>query len=328
MNDGVIKSNMETVKHIHSVRKNIYKFIEELDDRARNHDQSKLESPEQEIFGEHYESLGKTEYGTPEYTELLTKVQPALDHHYANNRHHPEFFKLKEEWRDVVGYEDMYKVSDHGQIRNIRGDILNPPITPKGYVRVSLFKDGASKNHFVHRLVASAFIMNPNNKSLVNHLNGIKTDNRKINLEWVTAYENVIHAYDTGLSKAKVKYFVTCSTLDISTEGCEKMASLLKSLGYRRANAASIWACINGEQNYHMDLEFEGYPIQCLGDISFMDDMTLVDLCEMLADWRAATQRNKNGNIRKSIEHNATRFNMSPQLTKIFENTVREMFRD
>ena len=65
-------------------------MIESLDERARNHDQSELESPEQEIFGETFEELGKTEYGTPEYDKLLERVKPAIDHHYANNRHHPE----------------------------------------------------------------------------------------------------------------------------------------------------------------------------------------------------------------------------------------------
>ena len=59
-----------------------------------------------------------------------------------------------------------------------------------------------------------------------------------------------------------------------------------------------------------------------------IDDMTLLDLVEMLVDWKAATVRNKNGNIRKSVEHNSKRFNMSPQLTKIFENTVRELFQE
>ena len=143
---------MDTVKHIHVVRGNLYRVIQELDERARRHDQSKLESPEQEIFGESYEELGKTEYGTEEYEKLLTRVKPAIDHHYANNRHHPEHWP-----------------------------------------------------------------------------NGI-------------------------------------------------------------------------------------------------NDMTLLDLIEMLCDWKAATARNKNGNIRKSVEHNSTRFNMSPQLKQIFENTVRELF--
>jgi len=154
MNDKIVKNNLETVKHQHSVRKNIYDVILALDKRAKDHDASKLESPEQEIFGEHVEELSKTEYGGEAYKQLLEKIKPALDNHYAKNRHHPEHWP-----------------------------------------------------------------------------NGI-------------------------------------------------------------------------------------------------DDMTLVDLLEMICDWKASTARNKNGNIRKSIEVNAKRFNMSPQLVKIFENTVRELFKD
>lgn len=59
-----------------------------------------------------------------------------------------------------------------------------------------------------------------------------------------------------------------------------------------------------------------------------IEDMTLVDLLEMLADWKAATERNKDGNIRKSIEINSIKFKMTPQLRTIFENTVREYFKE
>lgn len=152
--DKVILAKLETLKHIHKVRGYLYKMIEELDKRAQLHDLSKLESPEKETFGEHTAELAKTEYGTPEYQALLEKVRPAIEHHYANNRHHPEFWK------------------------------------------------------------------------------------------------------------------------------------------------------------------------------SGIDDMTLIDLVEMLCDWKAATERNKNGNIRKSLEHNAKRYKMSDQLVSIFHNTVREMFKD
>lgn len=152
--DKIVLSNMETMKHIQDVRANIYLMMEELDRRARCHDQSKLESPEKEIFGENYHKLKNTEYGSKEYAELLEVVKPAIDHHYSQNRHHPEF-----------------------------------------------------------------------------HKNGV-------------------------------------------------------------------------------------------------DDMNLLDLIEMLCDWKSATKRNKNGNIRKSIEINGKRYNMSPQLIKIFENTIKEMFND
>lgn len=89
--DKTILGKLETLKHIHEVRKNLYRAIQELDDRARNHDLSKLESPEKEIFGEYSGDLKKVEYNSPEYKELLKKVQVAIDHHYANNRHHPEY---------------------------------------------------------------------------------------------------------------------------------------------------------------------------------------------------------------------------------------------
>ena len=145
---------METIKHIHAVRAYLYQMIEELDARARNHDASKLESPEAEIFGEYTPLLAQTKYGSPEYDELLTKVKPATDHHYAKNRHHPQ--------------------------------------------------------------------------------------------HWVRG----------------------------------------------------------------------------------INDMTLLDLIEMLADWKAATARNKDGNIRTSIEHNTKRFGMTDQLAQIMHNTVREMFKD
>jgi len=151
-NDKTVQGMMEAMKHIHRVRELIFQMIRELDDRARNHDLSKLESPEKEIFGEYTPELSKVEYGSSEYKALLEKVKPAIEHHYANNRHHTEY-----------------------------------------------------------------------------HKNGV-------------------------------------------------------------------------------------------------NDMTLVDLVEMLVDWKAATERLKNGNIRKSIEINAERYGISEQLTKIFENTVREYF--
>jgi hypothetical protein len=153
-NDKTILGKLEAIKHIHKVRSLLALMIEELDQRARLHDLSKLESPEAEIFGEHTPELAKVEYDSAEYKALLEKVKPAVLHHYSKNRHHPEHWP-----------------------------------------------------------------------------NGI-------------------------------------------------------------------------------------------------NDMTLIDLVELLVDWKAATARNKNGNIKTSIEKNTARYGMSEQLAQIMQNTVREIFRD
>lgn len=152
IDDKIARHNSETLKHVNDVRSNIWQLIQELDKRAQEHDASKFQSPELEIYSEHMSKLASIEYGSPEYQALLKEVQPAIDHHYANNRHHPEH------WPDGI------------------------------------------------------------------------------------------------------------------------------------------------------------------------EDMDLLDIIEMLADWTAATKRNKNGNIHKSIEHNTARFKMSPQLAKILENTVNRYF--
>jgi hypothetical protein len=142
-------TNYDTMKHIRRVQALIHFFVGQLLDRADVHDNSKLEAPEVEYFTKHTENLCSLTYGSEEYNKNLAEnLQPALDHHYANNRHHPQHFK-----------------------------------------------------------------------------NGI-------------------------------------------------------------------------------------------------DDMNLLDLLEMFADWKAASERHNDGNIRKSIEHNGGRFQMSPQLVRIFENTA------
>lgn len=82
----------ETQKHIEKVRKYIRFFTDKLTTRGVNHDISKLESPEVELFAEYTEHLSEITYGSPEYMESLEALKPALAHHYATYRHHPEHF--------------------------------------------------------------------------------------------------------------------------------------------------------------------------------------------------------------------------------------------
>ena len=109
-----------------------------------------------------------------------------------------------EEWRDVKGYEGRYFVSNLGRVKSFTRKhfrLLVPQIKWTGYATVSLsaFPAGRVKTVFIHRLVAQAFIPNPNNKPYVNHKDGNKQNNCVDNLEWVTTEENNRHARENGL---------------------------------------------------------------------------------------------------------------------------------
>lgn len=109
-----------------------------------------------------------------------------------------------EEWRDVKGYEGLYQVSNLGRVKSksrivkreksdyfLNGRILKPCPNNKGYLRVPLCKNGAKETQFVHRLVAEAFLDNPNNYPIINHKDENCTNNCVENLEWCTySYNN------------------------------------------------------------------------------------------------------------------------------------------
>lgn len=100
------------------------------------------------------------------------------------------------EWRDVVGYEGFYKVSSNGEILNLK---LNHLVSVKeannGYVSITLNKNGVYQRIMAHRVVAMAFVPNPDNKPKVNHLNGVRNDNRAENLDWKTHQETIQHSF-------------------------------------------------------------------------------------------------------------------------------------
>ena len=109
---------------------------------------------------------------------------------------------------EIQGYEGLYSVTSDGTVwshpkgtntKNGRWLSLN---NSGRYPTVSLMKDGQKKHHLVHRLVAQAYVVNPDGLPQVNHINGVRTDNRAKNLEWATASENRIHAWATGLQVA------------------------------------------------------------------------------------------------------------------------------
>lgn len=116
---------------------------------------------------------------------------------------------MAERWAPISTWEGRYEISSTGRVRSFAkrlGKIelvheLKPKIDRDGYQVVCLRSrpDNRCESLSVHRLAASAFLENPNHKRQVNHKNGIKTDNRVENLEWVTNQENIVHAFQTGL---------------------------------------------------------------------------------------------------------------------------------
>jgi hypothetical protein len=107
-------------------------------------------------------------------------------------------------FKDIIGYEGIYQISNLGNVKrlyqkNPNGIILKQLDNGAGYSQVGLSKNNKLKKHYIHRLVAQYFIDNPNNLQQVNHINGIKKDNRIENLEWCTQSHNNTHAIKTGL---------------------------------------------------------------------------------------------------------------------------------
>lgn len=149
----------------------------------------------------------------------------------------------EEIWKDVVGWETAYEVSNLGRVRTKMHTITtkrgtSATFSPKlkkvyfdedGYARVSLYFNNESKLVGVHRIVAQAFIPNPNNLPQVNHKNGDKADNRAENLEWVTNTQNIRHSIDAGLRDPKV-YSIPIIRLDDGTT-FSSIADLHRAIG-------------------------------------------------------------------------------------------------
>ena len=104
--------------------------------------------------------------------------------------------------KDVVGYEELFAITEDGQIWSKRSNRFLKLTLSSGYLTATTKISGSHVCLRAHRLVAQAYIPNPDNKPQVNHKDGNKQNNHVSNLEWCTARENTQHAHDTGLAKA------------------------------------------------------------------------------------------------------------------------------
>ena len=176
---------------------------------------------------------------------------------------------MTEEWRPVVGYDGSYEVSSMGNIRSLdrlngrgrwlKGRLIKIGMTRNGYMRCCLCIKGERTHYYVHRLVAQAFVTNPDGKPQVNHINEIKADNRASNLEWVTSRENSVHGTkiqrtDYVLIARKLAKAVTATHL--------RSGEVLDFPSMREAqrsgfDTGAVSKCCKGERAHHKGYVWE-----------------------------------------------------------------------
>jgi len=178
--------------------------------------------------------------------------------------------KQEECWRDVVGFEGFYLISDLGNVKNAH---TNKPVkgytNDNGYCVVGLYDRKKHKTvHLrIHRLVAESFLPNPDNKRTVNHRDGDKTNNVLTNLEWATHAENIRHAHESGLIKISENQRRAASrnlSKNRLLADCRKRCVLVDSMGrtidfnsikeaatYVSGSSGAIVLCCQGKKRTH-----------------------------------------------------------------------------
>lgn len=166
---------------------------------------------------------------------------------------------MKEEWKPIKGYEEVYEVSNLGLVRRKKktnsgdvGSLLRKTLDKNGYERVCLCKNGTSKRYSLHRIVAENFL--DGNGEDVNHIDGNKSNNCVSNLEWCTHKENMEKAVQTGLIKTKrVRQCINGKVVQIYNSLCD----VCRTTGYSKAN---ISKCCQGKRKsaYGYEWKFDG----------------------------------------------------------------------
>ena len=164
---------------------------------------------------------------------------------------------MKEEWKPIKGYEGLYEVSNMGRVKSLhygKERIMSTPDDSSGYKRVKLTKQ-ITKGKQVHRLVAEAFIPNPMNLLVVNHLDGDKHNNCVSNLEWCSNKENTNHAIKTGLMK------LTTNPKPIMVYRSDKFVGTFKSMAEcankLNCDRRGITNVIHGRHKTHHGFSFK-----------------------------------------------------------------------
>lgn len=175
----------------------------------------------------------------------------------------------QEIWKDVVGYEGLYQVSNFGRIKSLESIyeymqqgvrafrkkkelIVKQVLTNSGYYVTCLHKKGKLRQRLTHRLVAQAFIPNTENKPQINHIDGNKLNKRVENLEWSTGSENIIHAHKTGLFKNQKPIIQLKDGIVIACY--ESIADINRKTGFTRKNVRNA---LNGKTSNSHGYQWE-----------------------------------------------------------------------
>lgn len=155
---------------------------------------------------------------------------------------------MQERWMNISDAPD-YEVSDQGRVRSLKFGkvkILRPGKTGRGYLTVALCKRGNPHTRKIHRLVMDAFVGPCPGGMMVNHISGEKTDNRQINLEYVTQSENGYHAYRKGLRVPSVSQCKKIRQLDKNGKTITKYVSVREAARLTGVDNGSISKCCRG----------------------------------------------------------------------------------
>lgn len=163
-------------------------------------------------------------------------------------------------WKDVEGYEGLYQVSNEGNVRSLKkGIILKAANVNNGYLAVQLWDNGIPKMKLIHRLVAEAFIPNPDNLPQVNHKNEDKALNIVENLEWCSAKYNM--NYGTAISRRVDKQSRQVEQLDSVTGELIRRWESTNECGRNGYTQSSVSQCCNGKRKQHKGYTWRFYQI-------------------------------------------------------------------
>lgn len=152
--------------------------------------------------------------------------------------------RSKEQWKEVES-SDGYMISSLGRLRNKDGRIVKPKDDGQGYLRVNI---GNGIRNRIHRLVAEAFVQNPDNKPQVDHINNDKKDNRAINLQWVTSQENTAKAGQDNILKKQKRTSPEIIAISLDFTNIYRFASQKEAGQKLGISSKDINKCLNGHR--------------------------------------------------------------------------------